>query len=222
MADDTIDTFGSEPRRVNSVLAKSMVKSGAIGFGLVLFLSSVLYETSVNSTFAVLNGLALLLMAAAMTVDLGTASSDAAPLMTLIVRAGILLCLVAAMGTYVIRFAHLNPVPDTSFLISTAMGNCYALCYVMVSLYNRHMSNSTFIARQIYTMAAAAIIVGGITGFVFAVADVEDHVRRLGWEQWVCAIAGFFGGAFIGHANYHASDDSMVITFDGLEMDDDV
>ena len=122
MADDTIDTFGSEPRRLNSALVKSMVKSGIVGFGLVLFLSSVLYETSVNSTFAVLNGLALLLMAAAMWADLGTASSDAAPMMTLIVRAGILVCLVAAVGTYVIRFSSIGPIPDTSFLVSTAIG----------------------------------------------------------------------------------------------------
>merc|ERR1711916_137179 len=129
--------------------------------------------------------------------------------------------LIAAVGTYVIRFAHLGPFLDVSFLVATASGNCYCLCYVLVALYNK-ANAASLIARRVYTMAAASVLVGGATGFIFAIVDVEDHVRRLGWEQWVCAVVGFFGGALIGHANFHASDESMVITFEGLEMDDDV
>jgi membrane-associated HD superfamily phosphohydrolase len=219
---DVDDGFGTEPRRLNSKLVFAMVKSGVVGFIMVLFLSSVLYETSVNTPFAVLNGLTLLLMLVAMVIELKAAESRGAPMMTLIVRLGMLVTLLAAIGTYIIRFAHLGPFLDVAFLVSTASGNCYCACYVLVSLYNKHRQSSTFVARQVYTMAGATLLVGGISGFVFAVADVEDHVTRLGWEQWVCAVAGFIGGGLIGHANYFAQDESMIITFDGLEMDDDV
>jgi hypothetical protein len=223
MADaDTLETFEGSPRRLNGRLAGAMIKAGIVGFVLVLFLSSMLYETSTNGPFAVLNGIALGLMAVTMCVELANASAEAAPLMVVIVRIGVLVTALACIGTFIIRFAKLGPFFDVAFLVTTASGNCYALSYVLVSLYNKRANNATFVARQIYTMAAAAVIVGGTSGFVFAVADVEDHVRRLGWEQWICAVAGFFAGALIGHANYMAANESMIITFDGLEMDDDV
>ena len=221
MSDGTIETFGDQPRRLNRQLVTAMVKSGIVGFVMVLLLTSVLYETSVNAWFAALNGIALMLMAAAMYGDLGSATANAAPMMGIVVRMGMVITIIAAFGTYIIRFAKLGAFLDLSFIVTTACGNCYCLCYVLVALYNKRQQ-SQFVARQIYTMAAAAILVGGVSGFVFAAVDVEDHVRRLGWEQWVCAMVGFLGGAFIGHANYHATDESMVITFEGLEMDDDV
>lgn len=219
--DEIIDDFPSD-RGLNAKLVKSMIKTGVLGFVMVLFLSSVLYETSTNTPFAALNGLALLLMAAAMFAETNNATAEQAPLMLMVVRGGVLLTVVAAVGTYMVRFASLGPYIDVAFLVSTSCGNCYALSYVLVSIWNKYVRNSTFVARQIYMMAAATLLVGGVSGFVFAVVDVEDHVRRLGWEQWVCAATGFIAGALIGHANYFAVDESLSITFEGLEMDDDV
>lgn len=218
------DDFLDDPtrRRFNGDLVKHMAVAGTFTFGLAIVLTSVLYETATNTAFAALNGVALLLLSLAIFFEHGGSEARAAPLMGVIVKLGGLVSAIAAFGTFVVRFAHVGPFIDVAFLVTVGIGNCFALLFVGIGLFNTYVSRSTFVARQIYAMAAAAVLVGGTSGFFFAAVDVEDHVRRLGWEQWVCASIGCVAGAAIGHANHFAVDESMSITFDGIPMSDDV
>ena len=223
LADDDFDRAAGRSGGFNQALLKHLLAGAAVGFVGVLVLTSVLYETATSSTFAVFNAIALFLIGCSMVVSHCQQEARGAPLMTVIVMGGAVVTFVAALGTCMVRFAKFGPIIDVVFLVSASGGNCYALSYVCVDVFNSAvLRRRSFYAKQLYLIAAAAVLVGTVAGLFFAAADVEDHVRRLGWEQWLCAGVGAVAGAGIGWANHNAVDRSMLISFDALPMDNDV
>ena len=218
--DVPVDAEGPGGSSFHKRLLKHVVTAGGLGFLTTLVTTSILYEISTNTTLAVF--FALLLILASMSVWLrhGRSTSAGAPMMVSVTRFGSALTAIAAIPALLIGVFRLSGLLGFSSLVILGIAVTFALAFAATDVFNS-VRNGVMIARQVYTIAGGAIIVGAAAGVVFALADVEEHVRRLGWEQWVCAAVGFLGGALMGHANYYAVDQSMLIAFDPIELSDD-
>jgi hypothetical protein len=193
-----------------------------VGFGLgalgSILISSCLYMSLVHTSFAVCQAFVLLLSAVAMFLKTFFVSSGT-PLMSVVIRAGAGMTLVSG-GCSILLRAHTGHFFGFLMLLFTSLGVSYTVTYVTVDLWNRFVvDRRELCARQVYTIAASAVVVGVWSAILFTVVDIQDHNRRFGWEQWVGAGVAGIAGAFLGFANYKAVDESMLLTFDPLPQE---
>lgn len=142
--------------------------------------------------------------------------------MLAVVRLGGAICLFGSIGTVLVIGTSLPPALKMFCIMTSAASHAFLLCLGCVEAFNQFFNNGApLIARQLFTVAGCAVLVGCLSGFVFGAADVENDIERLSWEQWVTASLCMLSGAAIGHANAVASnDDDMEIAFDPLPMDE--
>ena len=211
-----------------------MVAGAALGFVLSLTLSSIMYEIVRDTAFAVVDVGVLLAAAVALFLKqvraAGGAAGRAAPSLSFeqpassmltVVRIGAACVAAAAVCVIVVAATALPPALKFFLVTEISAAHCYLLVLGSVEFFNYAVNGgSPLIARQLYTVAIAAVAVGCVSGFVFGLADVEVHERRLGWEEWVAAAICIVSGAAVGHANAVAVDDVMEIAFEPLPMDE--
>ena len=213
-----------------SGLIKSMAIAGWLGFVGSNAISSVLYMVSVHPVFAFAMGIVLGLMGVALYIkhtmqqQSTSSTTGTAPMMTLIARTGAIVTMLSAVATLLVHFkAPHNEVIQTVCIVILSCGTCYSFGLVMVDLTNRTLKGTRkVLAWQIYAVAAGSLMLGVTSAILFGLVDVEDHVRRYGYEQWIASAVGLVCGALIGRSSYYAVDESMLITFDPITMDDGV
>ena len=198
-----------------------MLLTCILGFGLGIVLSSTLYLLVTNSFFAVLISVALICFGLLVLLTTQSNSSSHAPLMKIIVLSGAGATVVGGLCGLVLQFAR----PSLSFLLlwccaCFAISSCFALLLTYTEFYNYWISQQMLVAQQVYSIAISSITIGAATSFLFLLVDVEDHVARFGYEQWVTAGISGAIGALIGFVNHNVKGDDMNITFDPLPMED--
>jgi uncharacterized membrane protein len=95
------------------------------------------------------------------------------------------------------------------------------LTYAAVHIYNAiYRPLGSFVARQVYLVAGASVMVGAVTGVLYSLFGVDVNFRRFAYEEWIAAALCAVSGAAVGWGNATAVDDAMEITFDELPMED--
>ena len=223
--DDGDDHSGGGIRGIlgNRALLRHMLTTASLGFCLAVTLSSVLYLIMTNSFFAILLSLTLGMTGIGLWIRSILQVSPTAPLMNTVSRLGALaVCggsMLVIMEQYLLK--ALGAWFHVMFFSSASSATCYAIVFIGTDYYNRFWRDGAqFSAKQLYTVSGLAVLLGCVCGFFFAIVDVEDHAKRFGYEQWISAALGGVCGAVVGYVNHHATDDSMMFTFDPLPMDD--
>lgn len=212
---------GTAPDGLSPRMLKQMVLGGVIAAFFSVAVDSILYMASVKKFFAIIYAVVIsvcsfFLFVKASYITGGTTS------MKMVLRAGAIASAASSVSAIILPFTELSAGPNTVFLMSLGSGCAYALGFVSCDIYNKTArQGSEFSARQVHVLALVTLALGAFTGFVFGVADVEHFPDRFGWQLWLEVFLGFCGGLVISYVNATAVDESMLITFDPLPMDDE-
>jgi hypothetical protein len=204
-------------------LVVHMLITGGLGFGLSVTLSSVLYLVMTNAFFAIAFAVTLALTGLGLFVRSTLQMSPSAPFMNTVSRLG---ALAVCGGSALVVIEHFM-LKDLGayfhvFFFSTASTACsYAITFIATDIYNGiWRDGGQLSAKQLYTACGLSLLLGSVCGFFFAIVDVEDHVTRFGFEQWLTALIGACCGCVVGYVNHHATDEAMMFTFEPLPMED--
>lgn len=204
-------------------MLQKVILGAVLGFISAVVLSSVLYLTVTNDTFATLYSVALVFCGGGLIARARLRpKSNVTALMSTIEHIGGFVVMASAATTY---FSHHHRSAPTYFLLVnysfTCSASMYALSYAVVDGFNQLAQHGVEMnAKQVYAMTFASIIVGGGCGLSFAAVDVEAHAHRFGYEQWIAACLASCGAAVIGFASHVSRDEALKVAFDPLPMDD--
>jgi hypothetical protein len=204
-------------------LLSHMATTGALGFALAVTLSSILYLVMTNSFFTVILSISLALTGVGLWIRSMLQVSAAAPLMNAVSRLGALAVCAASVLVLAEHYflKNLGSWFHVVFFSSASSACSYAIAFIATNAYNSiWRDGAQFSAKQMYTLSGLSLLLGCVCGFFFAIVDVEDHIKRFGYEQWLTAALGGICGMVVGYVNHFATDDSMMFTFDPLPMDD--
>lgn len=224
-ADDLVlDDATARQSSMRKVL-KHMTVAAAIGFGSAIVVSSILYLIATNRTFAILFSIAMVFagIALAWKAQMQCTSSAAKTTLLRLATGGAVITVASGVASLLLTFTEgKSSIVFVVLYSCCSIGALYALTFIATDVYNRKMRRDAELnAKQLYSIAGIAIVVGSWCGFFFNAVDVEQHVSRFGFEQWVSAAIGSCGGALIGYVNYYyATDDEFDVAFDPLPMDD--
>jgi hypothetical protein len=207
-------------------MMKHVFISSAIGFASAVIVSSILYLVATNRTYSLLFAGGMLFSGASLgwRAQMQCSSAEAKTALLRLAMAGAVIT--ALGGIAAILLAFMEGKSSVAFLIlysCCSIGALYALAFIATDIFNRSVreNGAELNAKQLYSIAGIAILVGSGCGFFFNAVNVEQHVSRFGFEQWVSAAIGALGGALIGYVNFtFAHDGDFDVAFDPLPMED--
>lgn len=225
-ADDLVLDDANSSQTSKSKIAKHIAVGSAIGFGSAVVVSSILYLIATTRVYAILFAIGMLLCGGSLwwRAQMQCGSSDAKTSLLRLATAGAIITALGGVAAVLLTF--MEGKSSMAFLIlysCSSIGALYALAFIATDVFNRKVrgASAELNAKQLYSIAGIAIIVGSGCGFFFNAVNVEQHVSRFGVEQWVSAAIGAVGGALIGYVNYtFAQDGDYDVTFDPLPMED--
>jgi hypothetical protein len=223
VADDIVLDDATSRQTSALKLGKHIIAAAACGFGSAIVVSSILYLVATNQVFSMLFAVSMVLAGVTLgwRAKMQCTSNDTKSMLRLAVG-GAGITIMGGVASLLLTFTEGKS--SVMFIILYAccsIGALYVLAFIATDVFNRSIRQGKELnAKQLYTIAGAAIVVGSWCGFFFNAVDVEQHVSRFGFEQWVSAAIAALGGVMVGYVNYHATDDALDVTFDPLPMDD--
>ena len=154
-------------------------------------------------------------------------------MLPMVARIGALFVLVGAVATLLAPIAYAQGWPRVAsncVVATVGVSVSYALLFLIADLSNKFgplaqrlgalTGGPEFTARQLYTVVAMSVLLGGSCGLLFTVVDVEEHATRIGTEQWIAAGVGAVSGIVVYYAGTKALNDNLNVAFDPLPTDD--
>lgn len=217
--DDHHDGDGLSTKTVLAIMA-----TGFVSTFFAIVIDSLLYMIAKKPLFAVLYTLTIFLAGGGLFLRTNNISGNVAAgshWMVHLLRIGSICTFLSGISVFVVAYTHFGSFVDIIFLVSVASGAAFALGFALCDFYNKFFRHgSEFHGRQVRVLALSTVLLGGVTGFLFASVDIEDHAARFSWELWMESIVGFLAGCIIGYVNHTSVDENLLITFDPLPMED--
>lgn len=204
-----------------------------VGFVVSWCVSSILYSILVNHLFRWSVALILLYTSCGLFLRAKMQTCPRNHSLPTVARLGALSVGVGSAASALAPYALTNGWPRfaTNCLLSTiGVSVSYAMLFLLTDVSNRigpvaqRLGNLSggpeFTARQLYTVVAMSVLLGGSCGLLFTLVDVEEHAARIGTEQWIAALIGAVSGLVVYYAGTKALSDNLDVAFDPLPSDD--